>query len=285
MEDFLKLPPVNIPALLRRYQIHPHKGLGQNFLVDDDALRRIVGIAGIKRTDEVLEIGAGIGNLTRYLTAYAHKVIAVEIDSQLIPVLKEMLKYSTNVEIIQGDILSIELADLPLHSGFKVVANIPYYLTSALIRKLLESPLHPNRLVLTLQREVAERICAQPGDMSLLALSVQVYGLPSIVEHLPAEAFYPSPKVDSCVVLIDRYKEPVIPQENLNTYFRLAKAGFSNKRKTMRNSLSAGLSMPANQIELMLTVNGIDPKRRAETLSLEEWATLTAYVTTLSPTV
>jgi 16S rRNA (adenine1518-N6/adenine1519-N6)-dimethyltransferase len=154
-------------------------------------------------------------------------------------------------------------------SDYVVVANIPYYITSAVIRHLLESESKPRRVVLTVQREVAKRICAGPGEMSLLALSVQVYGKPSIEKTIPAAAFYPAPKVDSAVVKIEIYPEPVIPSANLDNFFRLAKAGFGQKRKTLRNSLGALLGR--EKAESVLAAAGIDPMRRAETLSLEEW--------------
>jgi 16S rRNA (adenine1518-N6/adenine1519-N6)-dimethyltransferase len=155
-----------------------------------------------------------------------------------------------------------------------VVANIPYYITSAVIRHLLESPLKPGRLVLTVQREVAGRITAGPGEMSLLALSVQVYGKPEIVARIPAGAFYPPPKVDSAVVRVDLYPDPLLPDPLLPIFFRLAKAGFSQKRKTLRNALSAGLALPPIEVEALLRSAGVDPMRRAETLSISEWSEL-----------
>jgi 16S rRNA (adenine1518-N6/adenine1519-N6)-dimethyltransferase len=155
-----------------------------------------------------------------------------------------------------------------------VVANIPYYITSAVIRHLLEAEHRPSRAVLTVQKEVAERICAGPGKMSLLALSVQVYGKPAIVGQIPAEAFYPSPKVDSAILRLEIYPQPRIPTPLLDKFFVLIKAGFSQKRKTLRNALSGGLRIAPVDVEQLLTMAGIDPQRRAETLSLEEWGKL-----------
>jgi 16S rRNA (adenine1518-N6/adenine1519-N6)-dimethyltransferase len=263
------LPPLNIPALLRQYGLHPHKGLGQNFLQDDGILQMIVNTADLGTKDVVLEIGPGLGSLTRHLALAAHSVIAVELDRDLLPVLKSTLSPYTNVHVMQGDILDLDPAELVENSGYIVVANIPYYITSAVIRHLLESQPRPCRLVLTVQKEVASRICAVPGDMNLLALSVQVYGNPSIVGHISAEAFYPAPKVDSSVVRMDIFPEPVIPNVQLESFFRLAKAGFSQKRKTLRNSLSPLLGR--NGAESLLASTGIDSMRRAETVSLEEW--------------
>jgi 16S rRNA (adenine1518-N6/adenine1519-N6)-dimethyltransferase len=275
MDSSLDLPPLQISALLRAHQLHPKKGLGQNFLADPIALQRIVDAAEVQPDAHVLEVGPGLGSLTRYLARVAEQVVAVEIDQTLLPVLQEVLAPFDNVRVVQGDILQLNPAELMPESGYQVVANIPYYITSAVIRHLLEAPVKPARIVLTVQREVAERITAGTGKLSLLALSVQVYGKPRTVVRIPAGAFYPSPKVDSAVVRVDLYPEPVIPIEQLNTFFRLAKAGFSQKRKMLRNSLVGGLSLPQERVEGLLTTADIDPQRRAETLALDEWRRLT----------
>ena len=272
---------LDVPGLLRRHDLRPKKRLGQNFLVDPLHLQRVVSVAGVQAEDAVLEVGAGLGSLTRLLAEAARKVVGVELDQRLIPALEEVLAPYANVEVVQGDILTLHpqvwLSRLETDParGFVVVGNIPYYITSALIRHLLESEPQPKRLTLTLQKEVAKRICAQPGDLSLLALSVQVYGQPSIEAHIPAGAFYPVPKVDSSVVLIQLFDSPRIPQDLLPDFFQLAKAGFSQKRKTLRNALSGGMRWPAPEAEDRLHAAGIDPMRRAETLSLEEWGDLT----------
>lgn len=268
------IEPLDVPGLLRRYGLHPDKSLGQNFLVDPAALRRVVEAAGITGADTVLEIGTGLGSLTRCLAAQAHQVISVEVDSRLIPALKEVLAPYPNVKLVEGDILSLDPATLVQAPGYLVVANIPYYITSALIRHLLEATPKPRRLVLTVQREVAERICAIPGDMSLLALSVQVYGKPEMAAHIPAGAFYPVPQVDSAVIRVELYLQPLLPADRLKVFFRLTRAGFSQKRKTLRNALAGGLAWPPIRVEAMLSAAGIDPKRRAETLSIEEWGKL-----------
>ncbi len=271
----MNLPPLPVTELLRQYGLRPDKSLGQNFLIDPAALRRVAEAAEISREDTVLEIGPGLGSLTRYLALQAKTVVAVELDPELFPALKEVVAPYPNLTILQGDILKVDPDELMPESGYLVVANIPYYITSAVIRHLLEAAVHPKRLVLTLQKEVAERIMASPGDLSLLALSVQVYGEPKIIAHIPAGAFYPSPKVDSAVVRVDLYPEPRIPAPLLDDFFRLAKAGFSQKRKTLRNSLSAGLALPKEKVAEMLASAGIDPMRRAETVSLLEWGRLT----------
>jgi len=270
----VSLPPLDVPGLLRKYELRPDKRLGQNFLIDPVALQRVVQAAGISAMDRVLEIGPGLGSLTRYLASMARKVTAVELDRRLIAPLREVLAPFTNVDIVEGDILKVDLAKLLLEPGYLVVANIPYYITSAVIRHLLEARQRPKQMVLTIQREVADRICAGPGDMSLLALSVQVYGQPQIAAHIPAGAFYPAPTVDSAVVRVDVYDAPRIPAPALEAFFRLAKAGFSQKRKNLRNSLSGGLAWPVAQVEQLLAEGGIDAKRRAETLSIDEWGKL-----------
>lgn len=269
------LPPLNSAAILKAHGLYADKALGQNFLQDPIILQRIVDTAEVLPTDTVLEIGPGLGALTRHLAAAAKQVVAVELDGRLIPALEETITGFNNIQIVQGDILDVEPAEIISAEDYLVVANIPYYITSALLRHLLESNPRPRRVVLTVQKEVAERICAGPGDMSLLALSVQVYGEPRVATKIPAGAFHPPPKVDSAVVRIDLHSEPVIPYASLDKFFALAKAGFSQKRKKLRNSLSAGMRMSTEVIEQALLAAGIDPQRRAETLSLEEWRALT----------
>jgi 16S rRNA (adenine1518-N6/adenine1519-N6)-dimethyltransferase len=277
------LQPIPVRHLIRKYNLRLKKQLGQNFLTDDYALRKVVDAAGTMKGEVVLEIGPGLGSLTRYLAIEAYHVVAVELDSRFLPPLHEVLTPYDNVTIIQGDILDqnvetlLSKVDESTGKGYTVVANIPYYITSAVIRHLIEAEIRPDRMVLTVQREVAMRICAQPPDMSLLALSVQVFGNPTITAKIPAGAFYPPPKVDSAVIRVDILPSPRIPSPYLKTFFQVAKAGFGQKRKILRNSLSAGLGIPKSQVESMLTDLQIDPNRRAETLSLEEWRALSVY--------
>ena len=274
LSSSLDLPPLHVPALLRKYGLKPDKRLGQVFLVEPIALQRVVEAAEILTGDSVLEIGAGLGSLTRYLAAAASKVVAVEIDERIMPALQEILTPFTNISLVYGDILELDPAELMGQAGYLVVANIPYYITSLIMRHLLETRLRPQRVVLTVQREVAGRICAQPGEMNLLALSVQVYGKPLVAAYIPAGSFYPLPKVDSAVIRVDIYPTPVIPYTHMDLFFRLAKAGFSQKRKTLRNALAGGLAWKTEQVEQLLQAASIDPRRRAETLSLEEWQRL-----------
>ena len=287
-EDFAGLPPLNVPALLQRFGLHPTKRLGQNFLTDEGAIRRILEAAGLTHQETVLEIGPGLGSLTRHLAMRARQVVAVELDAALWPALQHVLSQFPNVRLIQGDILALDPARLAAGDDaesepaetleYLVVANIPYYITSALVRHLLEASQQPRRLVLTVQREVAERICAAPGELSLLGLSVQVYGRPRIAARIPAGAFYPSPKVDSAVVRVDTHPAPLFNPIELKRFFRLARAGFSQKRKTLRNALAGGMHWTPAQAETILLAAGIEPRRRAETLSLEEWRRLVKAV-------
>lgn len=269
-----EIPPLNAAAVLKRYGLRADKSLGQNFLQDSFALEKIVAAAEIQPTDTVLEIGPGLGSLTRYLAASAKEVVAVELDQDLIPPLEAVIAPYQNVRVIYGDILDLSPQALITQDDYLVVANIPYYITSAVIRHLLENDSKPRRIVLTIQKEVAERICAKPGDMSLLALSVQVYGKPGFVAKISAESFFPAPKVDSAVLTIDIYPTPQIRSELLNSFFKLIKAGFSQKRKTLRNSLSAGLHLAPDKVASILIQVDIDPQRRAETLGLKEWERL-----------
>jgi len=271
----------SVSVLLRTYGLHPKKGLGQHFLADPVALDRIVAAADLTPADTVLEIGPGLGTLTRLLAERAGRVVAVELDDQLAAVLAERLAGQPNVEVHPGNILHISDFASLMGPSYKVVANLPYYITSAVLRHLLERPDPPSLLVVTVQREVAERIAAAPPDMSLLAVSVQFYGRPRIVARIPAGAFYPPPKVDSAVVRIDVLDEPAVSLDtglNVGDFFRVVRAGFGHKRKTLRNALSAGLGLAPASAEQALVQVGIDPRRRAETLSLQEWAELAASI-------
>jgi 16S rRNA (adenine1518-N6/adenine1519-N6)-dimethyltransferase len=285
--------------------IHPKKGLGQNFLVDSAHRAHIVAAAELTPDDTVLEIGPGLGVLTDLIAAQAGRVIAVELDDRLIPLLRQRFASQPHVTIIHGDILKLDIGALisePANqqisesanqrisesrntqhairnTQYKVIANLPYYITSAAIRHLLEAaPPPPERLVLTVQREVAERMVASPPEMSLLALGVQFYCTGQIVGRIPAGAFYPVPKVDSAVVRLDRRREAAAPGVTAEAFFHVARAGFSQPRKQLRNSFAAGLGVPPAQAEAWLAAAGIAPQRRAETLTLAEWGALAGVV-------
>jgi len=269
-----ELTPLDVRRLLRDAGLRPRKSLGQNFLIHEGALRRVAAAADIRPEDVVLEIGAGIGSLTRHLAARARRVVAVEIDPLFLPILKSVLAGCPNVALISGDILALPLEKIlgkPDPGGFTVAANIPYYITSAVIRRLVESPVRPRRIVLTVQKEVADRICAAPGRMNLLALSVQYYGNPTVEGKIPADMFYPVPDVDSAIVRVDLDDAPDRDPDAANRLFRIARAGFAQKRKMLRNTLPAGLGVPAERIEPALAAAGVDSRRRPETVSVDEW--------------
>jgi len=271
----MALEPLHIPTLLRKYGIRPQKSLGQNFLADHNALLKIVRDAEVSASDRVLEIGAGLGNLTRLLAQQAQQVTAVEIDRRLYPALEEVLKPFDNVQLVQGDMLEMSLERLYTEDGYLVVANIPYYITSAVIRHLLEAAVKPGRIVLTIQREVAERILSKDEKMSLLSLSVQVYGDARITSHIPAGCFYPKPQVDSSVLIIDVDDQPKLSNEGIRWLFKLAHAAFNQKRKMLRNSLKPLLDGDEERLSMVLTGAEIDPQQRPETLSLDDWIRLT----------
>jgi 16S rRNA (adenine1518-N6/adenine1519-N6)-dimethyltransferase len=273
----------SVMEVVRRYQIDPKKSLGQNFLVDAGYLDRIVAAAELDATDVVLEIGPGVGTLTRRLAAQAGQVVAVELDDRLIELLRADFAGQPHVHIVHNDILAIDpptllAASLPhafvIEAGYKVVANLPYYITSLALRHILEATPPPSLAVVMVQKEVAERICAKPGDLSLLAISVQFYANPRIVQRVPAGAFYPAPKVDSAVLRLDVLPKPAVATVAPQAFFSIVRAGFGQKRKQLANSLSAGLRLSKTVVQDALISAGIDPKRRAETLTLAEWGTL-----------
>jgi 16S rRNA (adenine1518-N6/adenine1519-N6)-dimethyltransferase len=272
------LPPLDVRRLLRDAGLRPRKSLGQNFLIVESALERVAAAAAIRPQDTVLEIGAGVGSLTRHLAAAARHVAAIEIDPALIRILRSVLAPFPNVAVIEGDILAQPVEQLVggiEPERFKVAANIPYYITSAVIRHLVESAVRPGRIVLTVQKEVADRICAAPGKMSLLALSVQYYGRPSLAGRISADSFFPVPDVESAIVCVDLEGSPPRDPEISRRLFRIARAGFSQKRKMLRNTLSAGLRLMAPQVTGILERAGVDSARRAETVTVEEWLRIT----------
>ncbi len=275
---------LSLSALLKKYKLRPRKGLGQNFLSDPLHLGKIIEAADLTSKDTVLEVGPGPGMLTRLLTETAGRVVAVELDPHMVHLLQTEYGHLTNLTVVQADILQARLDRLIPHPGddpqptsdanppaYKVVANLPYYITSAVLRYLLEATPKPERVVVTIQKEVAQRITAKPNKMSLLAVSVQLYGQPTLVHHIPASAFYPPPKVDSAVVRIDLFPHPALTDISPADFFRVVKAGFAQKRKQLKNTLAGGLRRPSAEIVAALEQAGIAPTRRAETLTLAEW--------------
>ncbi|MFQ5945825.1 MAG: 16S rRNA (adenine(1518)-N(6)/adenine(1519)-N(6))-dimethyltransferase RsmA [Anaerolineae bacterium] len=263
--------------LLDRHGLRPKKGLGQNFLTSRSLLDTILRAAEPLEGRVVLEVGPGLGALTLPLSHGAKRVVAVEVDGRLIPLLREALQDRPNVELVQADILERaphQFLGSDAESPWVAVGNLPYYLTSHLLRHLLEVAPRPERLVVTVQLEVAQRLVAAPGDMSVLAVSAQYYGRPRIVARARPGAFYPSPKVTSAVVRIDAYDEPPWGASDVDGFFRLVRAGFTQRRKYLRNALRGGWTPDEGRISRAFASAGIEGTRRAQTLTVEEWARL-----------
>ena len=250
----------------------PKKELGQHWLTDRFILAEIADAAGIEQKDTILEIGPGLGTLTSELLKRAWKVIAVEFDKDLAAKLPGQYP-GKNLSVLNEDILSYDLDKLP--KDYVVVANVPYYITSKIVQKLMTAHNKPRVAVLLVQKEVAERIAAEPGDMSILAISAQVYATTSLGIEVPRQYFTPPPKVDSQVVILKTHDKPLVASEDESAFFRVVKAGFSAKRKKLRSSLSGGLNMEKPDVEIMLKSRGISVDLRAEDLSIDQWKLLT----------
>lgn len=260
---------------LRAHGTYARKDLGQHWLVDADAVEAIVEAAAVAPDDEIIEVGPGPGVLTPLLCAAAKRVTAIELDSAMVTALKVNTATLTNLEIRQGDVLSVDPADLP--QPYSVVGNLPYYITSAIIKHFLETEARPERITVTIQKEVAERIVAEPPKMSILAISVQLYGRPRLVQIIPRTAFWPVPKVDSAVLVVDEIGRDLaetlqsLPEAS---FFKIVRAGFAEKRKQLHNSLSRNLGLSRDASVGLLESAGVEPARRAETLTIPEWVTI-----------
>jgi 16S rRNA (adenine1518-N6/adenine1519-N6)-dimethyltransferase len=268
--------------LLRRFGIRARKRLGQHFLVDDAVLKTVLDAAALSPADTVIEVGPGLGIMTAELAKRAGWVIAIELDNRLAAILRETLALE-NVVVLNEDVLGTDPAELlrgrapsfPAGlSSYKVVANLPYYITSPVLRHFLEAPVKPETMVVMVQKEVAEAITAEAGKRSVLSIAVQFYGKPSIVANVPAASFFPAPEVDSAVVKIDVYRQPPVAVDDVEGFFKLVRAGFTAARKQIANSLAQGLGLPKQEILGLLAKAGIESQRRAETFTLEEWANL-----------
>lgn len=257
--------------LLKMTEIQPKKSLGQHWLNDDASLNYICSVAQLSPEDYVLEIGAGQGALTNHLIKRAKTVLSLEIDPSLVVLLERSIK-SANLKIINQDILSFNLTELP--SSYKIVANIPYYLTSKLIRILSESTNPPSLVVILVQKEVAERVAAEPGQMSLLSVTAQFYWQVELGRVIPAKLFQPAPKIDSQVLILKPRQQLALAQNQLSPFFRLVRAGFAARRKTLLNSLSAGLRLNKDIVSALLTESHIDPNIRPQQLSIDDWVRL-----------
>lgn len=273
-------PVIASPAvtnhILHRFKLRADKKLGQNFLIDEDIVRRIVAAAELTADDTVLEVGPGIGTLTQGLAESGASVVAVELDKRLLPVLAAMLEGYDNVRIVSGDILQVDIMREVDAPEFKVCANLPYYITTPIIFALLEKRLPMERLVAMVQKEVAERMAAQPGgkDYGALSVAIQYYTEPEIAFIVPPSSFIPAPAVDSAVIVCKRRRQPPVEVCDEALFFRVVKAAFSLRRKMLSNSLK-NMGVTGEQAGRWLELAGIDGRRRAETLSLEEFARLT----------
>ncbi|OGZ22888.1 MAG: ribosomal RNA small subunit methyltransferase A [Candidatus Nealsonbacteria bacterium RIFCSPLOWO2_01_FULL_38_120] len=292
----------DIRNVLKKSGAKPSKRFGQNFLTSEKKIKEIVEAANIKPDDIVIEIGPGVGNLTQELAKKAKKIIAIEKDGNMVKIIKETLKDYKNTEIIQADILKINTTgacpvtpDI-ISDKYKVVANLPFYIATAIIKKFIEAKNQPELMILTVQKEVGQRICASPPNMSLLAISVQFYAEAKIISYIPKKLFWPSPKVDSAIIIVKpridtdikqintdiKRTDTDIKQANKDLFFKIVKAGFSQPRKQLANNLTknlnlnplVGIELDKKQIEGWLLKNSIKPCQRAETLSLENWISL-----------
>lgn len=272
--------PKVIKEILERHNFRFSKSLGQNFLIDGNIVKKIMEGAEITKEDRVLEIGPGIGTLTQELVSTAAKVVAVEIDKSLLPVLEETLGQPPNLRIVHGDILKIDIRGLinEFFEGkeFKVVANLPYYITTPIIMRFLEEDLPFTALTVMIQKEVAQRMAAKPGqkEYGSLSVAIQYYTKPRIVCKVPSSVFMPKPKVDSIVIALDRLEEPPVDVFDRDLFFKVVRAAFAKRRKTILNNLTSGELEEWSREDILRVLEsvGIDPQRRGETLSIQEFA-------------
>jgi 16S rRNA (adenine1518-N6/adenine1519-N6)-dimethyltransferase len=278
MEDEPDVTSVrDLRRLLSAHGMQPNKAFGQNFLIDRSVLRQIVAAAEIDAADSILEVGAGTGVLTLALARQARRVVAVELERDMLALLAETTRECANVEIVARNLLHLDPVAIFGSAPYKLVANLPYYITAPTFRHFLESANAPRLIVVMVQEEVAERITAAPGDLSLLAVSVQFYGRPHIVARVPAAAFYPAPKVDSAILRVDVNAESPLTPEQRQQFFHIVQAGFSAKRKQLHNALGPTLHLPPETVRRWLDTAGIEASRRAETLAIAEWLNLWHY--------
>jgi 16S rRNA (adenine1518-N6/adenine1519-N6)-dimethyltransferase len=273
-----------IKFLFKKYGLKPSRERGQNFLIDRVVLDKISETAALGKGDKVLEIGPGFGVLTAELSRKAGRVVAVESDKKLAAALHETAARLDNVNIVEGDILKFQVSSFGFQKyGYKIVANLPYQITSAIFKKFLNDGPRPAEMVVMVQKEVAERICGKSGDMSLLSLSVQFFGFPEIIAIVPRGSFWPEPEVDSTILKISRIEK--ITEKNMNSvdagkFFKIAKIGFSARRKQLHNNLAGGLRMKSSQIQEVFGKLGFNPKIRAQDLALNDWIKLAVVLNT-----
>ena len=275
--------PKNTIEVIQKYGFAFQKKFGQNFLIDPHVLEKIIASAGVTKDDMVLEIGPGIGTMTQYLAESAGRVVAVEIDNNLIPILQETLKDYDNVTVIHNDILKVDIAELAeKYNGgrpIKVVANLPYYITTPIIMGLFESHVPIDNITVMVQKEVADRMQEGPGSKNYgaLSLAVQYYAEPYIVANVPPNCFIPRPSVGSAVIRLTRHKDAPVQTKNEQMMFRLIRASFNQRRKTLQNGLNnaSDLHFTKEQIASAIESMGLPPAVRGETLTLEQFAKLT----------
>ncbi len=273
-----------IKEILSRYGFNFSKGLGQNFLINPSVCPRMAELSGAGKGVGVIEIGPGIGVLTRELCEISDKVVAVEIDKRLIPVLDETLADFDNIKVINDDVMKLDLKKLieDEFEGMKVVvcANLPYYITSPVIMKLLEDKLPVEAITVMVQKEAAQRICAEVGsrESGAVTVSVNYYSKPEMLFTVSSGSFMPAPKVDSAVMRLDVYKEPPIKLDDDKKFFTVVKAAFSQRRKTVLNSISSSLGLEKNVVNGILLDSGVDPRSRAEKLTMEDFAEISRRI-------
>ena len=259
----------DIRQLCQEYNLVPQKSKGQNFLFDDNIVKKIIAAADLNAQDTVLEIGPGLGVLTDYLIKGAGQVVAVELDKKLLAHLKKRYLKVNNLKIMEGDILKLSISDLNLKPDYKIVANLPYNITSNFIRKFLESNNPPREMIIMVQKEVAKRLAAQKGEMSLLSVAAQFYAEVKILFEVSRNSFWPSPRVDSTVIKFIRKSSPTKAEPKL--FFRLVKIGFSAKRKQLQNNLVNGFHLEKDQAKAILQKSGLNEKIRPQDLELSDW--------------
>ena len=292
-DQFRLMKREEVQLLCAKYGIKPSKKYGQNFLIDTRVVRKMCAAAELNAEDFVVEVGPGWGTLTQEISRRVKKMIAVEIDTRMFRVVQELMAMHRNVELVQGDILKYSNRELVKKTkiadrqflfssddSYKVVASLPYSITSALLRKFTEEEPRPVLCVFLVQKEVAERVCAQPGEMSILSVAVQYYGKPEIVVAVPRSAFWPQPEVESAILRITPSPSPsYIKGEKIGVdekrLFQLVRIGFSSRRKMLKNNIAAGLRLEAPRVQEILQRVGLDPQVRAQVLSVENWIALT----------
>ena len=274
-----------IRELLKKYKALPLKRLGQNFLINKNALEKFIRAVDIRKDNVVIEIGPGTGLITKELSKKAKKIIAIEKDPRMIEILENNLKSYKNVKIVKGDILRISLTEFFKNSkgqkiknfSYKVAGNLPFAISAPVIRKFLEAERKPREMTFIIQKEVAQKICARPPKMNLLAVSIQIYSKPKVVGFISKKSFWPEPKADGAIIKIIPFKSPLLPPKiSAGLFFKIAKAGFSHPRKQILNNLSNKLKLKKEAVRSWLLKNKVDPSQRAESLTIKNWISLTS---------